>query len=429
MSRLLYSLRLVMRSLRRDPAFTGVMITTLALSVSLFVTAVAAYRRSAALPTVQPRFPGVYRVRLRHNPLIPFYAMHEEFSGFAAAASNFLSQPASRELLDTGVPLAESTTFVAPLWVDLAGRPSGPLPVRFCGADLFRLFAIPFRYGAPFLDQPSAAGLSDDGVVLNDVLNNRWFAGGNSVGRQVVVEGERLTVIGVLSQPPVPLPMWDFNPFEDRGELIVPVALAGRLRPAPVAVFPPMAPASWEALASSRHRFIEMWVLLPERGQRERFEARMAKVDANLRIDAYDPLSAEQDKVAPPYIMFLGLTTAVVLANVLNVARLLLAKGMVRSAEIGIHRALGATRNAIFVRQLMEGVLVVLAGSVAGVVLGIPTVHVFDRLIPDLPTRLSVDVHTAGLSVLICVLLSLLVGIYPAWRMASVAPTRYLGKI
>jgi putative ABC transport system permease protein len=436
-SRLLYSLRLVIRSLRRDPAFTAVMIATLALSVSLFVTAVAAYRRSAAMPAGQPRFPGVYRVQLRHNPLLPFYAMHEEFSGFAAAASNFVSQPQSRALRGTGIPRAESPTFIAPLWAGVAGGQAGSWPVRFCTTDLFTLFAIPFRHGAPWGQTASAQApesrradaVDDAGVVLNDVLNTRWFGGANSVGRHVVIEGRRLTVVGVLARPLVPWPLWDFNPFEERGELLVPWSLAERLRPAPAVVFPPMAPASWETLASAPHRFIEQWVWLPEGGALARFEARMASVDGALRLDPYDPMNAAQNKVAPPYIMFLGLTTAVVLANVLNVARLLLAKGMVRSAEIGIHRALGAPRNAIFVRQLMEGVLVVLAGSVAGVVLGVPTVVLFDRLIPDLPIQLTVDVRTAGLSVLVCLLLSLLAGIYPAWRVASVAPTRYLGKI
>lgn len=436
MSRLLYSLRLVLRSLRRDPVFTAVMISTLALSVSLFVTAVAAYRRSAAMPSGQPRFPGVYRVQLRHNPLLPFYAMHAESSGFAAAASNFLSEPQSRALRGTGIPRAESPTFVAPLWAGVAGGPARPWPVRFCANELFTLFDIPFRHGSPWgRGAVGAPGHDDDpdddgaGVVLNDVLNARWFGDANSVGRHVVIEGRRFTVVGVLARPLVPWPLWDFNPFEERGELLVPWSLAERLRPAPTVVFPPMAPASWEALSSSPHRFIEQWVWLPDGGSRERFEARMAAADAALRLDPYDPMTAAQNKVAPPYIMFLGLTTAVVLANVLNVARLLLAKGMVRSAEIGIHRALGAPRNAIFVRQLMEGVLVVLAGSVAGVVLGVPTVVLFDRLIPDLPIQLTVDVRTAGLSVLVCVLLSLLAGIYPAWRVASVAPTRYLGKV
>lgn len=209
----------------------------------------------------------------------------------------------------------------------------------------------------------------------------------------------------------------------------MPSALADRFRPAPVATFPPLGNGSWNALGSSPTRFTELWVSLPDQRARGRFETLMATVDKDLRLAPYDRLDPRIDHVPPPYILFLGFTTAVVLANVLNVVRLLLAKGMARSAEIGVHRALGASRNAIFARQLMEGVLVVLGGSVAGVLLGIPTVSLFDVLVPDLPTRLAVDLRTASLSLLICVALSLLAGFYPAWRVASVAPTRYLGKI
>jgi ABC-type antimicrobial peptide transport system permease subunit len=53
----------------------------------------------------------------------------------------------------------------------------------------------------------------------------------------------------------------------------------------------------------------------------------------------------------------------------------------------------------------------------------------FDRLIPDSPIALAVTPTVAATALLICLLAGLVSGIYPAWRVASVVPTRYLGKI
>ncbi|MES1207155.1 MAG: FtsX-like permease family protein [Pseudomonadota bacterium] len=433
MRRLFYSLRLVMRSLRRDPVYSAVMMVTLTLSVSLFVTALTAFRRIALMQQVEQRYPGVYRVQPGASSLAPFYADNSEYANIVRFAALFLAAPTARTLAATGIPPAASTSFLAQLAAGLPGQTPVLRPVRFCHADLLRLFSMPFAHGGPWRDRPDLAGGSTpsrDVVVLNAVTNDELFGGGDSVGRHVVVQGRALRVVGVLAPaPPATRDLWNFNPLPAHGLLLVPAALADDFRPEPVPLIPPVRPGNWDQLAASASRFVEVWVSLPDADTRRRYQQAVAAVDAGLVVVAADEQNPFFNQIPPAYTLFLGFTTAVLLANVLNVVRLLLAKGMARSAEIGIHRALGATRDAIFARQLIEGVLVVLAGSATGVVLAVPTVALFDRLVPDLPTPLTLDPSTALLSTLVCVLLSLLAGIYPAWRAASVPPTRYLGRI
>jgi putative ABC transport system permease protein len=418
-SQLLYSLRLVLRSLRRDPGYTSVMIVSLALSVSLFVTAAAAYRRFSSSALV--RVPGVARVQPHGNPTEAFYE-HTEFGYFSRYIDFFVSAPTARALSGTGIPVAEATSFIARVSGGLLGAPPGMLGVRFCGKDLFTMFALGFRWGGPW------SGGSDQ-AVLDDRLNYRLFGGANSVGRTIVLEGRPVTVVGVLRPSPTVFRVWDWNPLQDPGEMLVPAALAEALRPMLAVSYPPSHPLSWRALIASPDAFMETWVALPDRASRARFEAVMRSVDPRLELVSADQLIARFFQKPPQYTIFVIFAGVLVLGNVLNVVRLLLAKGSARGAELGIHRALGAPRQVLFGRQLLEGVVVVLSGSIAGVLLGVPTIRLFDRLVPDLSTPLVLDVRTALLTLSLCVMLSVLAGIYPAWRVASVPPTRYLGRV
>jgi putative ABC transport system permease protein len=419
-SQLLYSLRLVLRSLRRDPGYTSVMIVSLTLSVSLFVTAAAAYRRFSGSALV--RVPGVARVQPRWNSTEPFYE-HTEFGYFSRFIDFFVSAPTARALSGTGIPAAEATSFIGQVAGGLPGAPAELLGVRFCGRDLFTMFALGFRWGGPF----SGGG---DQAVLNDRLNNRLFGGANSVGRTVVLEGRPLTVVGVLRPSPTVFRVWDWNPLQDPGEMLVPAALTETLRPMVAMTYPPSHPPSWGAVsASPSYAFIEDWVALPDAASRARFEAVMRRVDPRLELVFADELIERFFTNPPQYTIFVIFAGVLVLGNVLNVVRLLLAKGSARAAELGIHRALGAPRQVLFGRQLLEGVVVVLGGSLTGVLLGVPTIRLFDRLVPDLSTPLVLDARTALLTLSLCLLLSVLAGIYPAWRVAAVPPTRYLGRV
>ena len=147
LSQLVYSLKLVLRSLRRDPGYTSVMIVSLALSVSLFVTAAAAYLRFSGSALV--RVPGVHRVQPRGNPTEPFYE-GTEFAYYTKFIDFYVSAPEARALTHTGIPEAEATSFIAAVAGGRPDRATTMINVRFCGQDLFSLFTLGFRYGGPW---------------------------------------------------------------------------------------------------------------------------------------------------------------------------------------------------------------------------------------------------------------------------------------
>jgi putative ABC transport system permease protein len=94
-----------------------------------------------------------------------------------------------------------------------------------------------------------------------------------------------------------------------------------------------------------------------------------------------------------------------------------------RRMEIGVRRAVGASRNAILAQFLLEAVLLSLAGGSVGIALGIGGTQAVSRL-QRLPFLLQPEaVLTATL---LSIGLGLLFGVYPAWRAATTNPIEAL---
>jgi putative ABC transport system permease protein len=90
-----------------------------------------------------------------------------------------------------------------------------------------------------------------------------------------------------------------------------------------------------------------------------------------------------------------------------------------RRQEIGVRRAVGASRNVILVQFLLEAVFLSFAGGVVGIVIGIGGTQVVSRL-QHLPFLLQSEaVLTATL---LSIGLGLLFGVYPAWKAAMTNP-------
>jgi putative ABC transport system permease protein len=111
-----------------------------------------------------------------------------------------------------------------------------------------------------------------------------------------------------------------------------------------------------------------------------------------------------------------------------NLIGILLGKFLARSAEVGVRRALGASRRHVFLQHLLECEVVAVAGGLVGVALSVPLLHGLDRLSrsADDAALLSLEwpVVLAGFG--LALLAGLLAGIYPAWRICRIAPALHL---
>jgi putative ABC transport system permease protein len=110
-----------------------------------------------------------------------------------------------------------------------------------------------------------------------------------------------------------------------------------------------------------------------------------------------------------------------------NTAGLLLAKFLRRSSEIGVRRALGAPKLAIYAQYTTEAAIVGLAGGVLGLLLTWVGVQGVSWVLPkEIATLARVDFSLLVLTLLVAVIATVIAGIYPTFRASRVQPALQL---
>ena len=106
----------------------------------------------------------------------------------------------------------------------------------------------------------------------------------------------------------------------------------------------------------------------------------------------------------------------------LNTVGLLLAKFLRRAGEIGVRRALGASRRAVFAQCLTEAGVVGLIGGVGGWLLTLVGLWLVRRQQMPYSDLVHLDVSMFFVTFVLAVVVSLLAGALPALRASRVAP-------
>jgi putative ABC transport system permease protein len=144
--------------------------------------------------------------------------------------------------------------------------------------------------------------------------------------------------------------------------------------------------------------------------------------DVNLSRPS-DPLVARAEAQGAFNGLFLGLAAVALLVGGVGVANIMVVSVLERRGEIGLRRALGATRGQIRLQFFAEAILLGLAGGVIGVLAGIAVTIVYAaaRSLPPVVPAVAVS---AGLGAAIVV--GAVAGLLPALRAARLAPIEAL---
>jgi putative ABC transport system permease protein len=137
-------------------------------------------------------------------------------------------------------------------------------------------------------------------------------------------------------------------------------------------------------------------------------------------------LTAQADAAGAFDTLFLGLGAVALLVGAVGVANIMVISVLERRQEIGLRRALGATRGQIQIQFLAEAILLALAGGAAGVILGGASTAIYARA-KGWAVVIPPEAWAGGLAA--AVVIGALAGLLPAIRAARVAPTQALWSL
>jgi putative ABC transport system permease protein len=136
-----------------------------------------------------------------------------------------------------------------------------------------------------------------------------------------------------------------------------------------------------------------------------------------------DALTAQADAAGAFDTLFLGLGAVALLVGAVGVANIMIISVLERRQEIGLRRALGATRGQIRAQFLAEAILLALAGGVAGDIAGAAATASYAHA-KGWPIVIPPEAWAGGLGA--ALVIGAVAGLLPAIRAARMSPTQAL---
>lgn len=430
-----YYLGLGLHSLRRNPVLTALMIVLIGAGVASSMITFAALRALTADPLPQ-------KSAQLFGPQIDNWGPANR--GADGEPPQELSYTDASVLLNAHKAVRQTAMYETVLSLVPADARQAPFTVKGYAAtrDMFAMFDVPFMAGGSWAAEDDAKGGSS--VVLSKKLSGKLFGATNSLGRSVRLGSHDYRVVGVMG---------DWNPqprFYAEGSINI-ISDQGD----PPDFFLPFLTAvnfqindswgenctsdykgaGWNDLLHSQCVWISFWVQLPTTGDVQRYRLFLDGYAAeqwrigrfqwapNNRLRSLmqwlDYVRAVPEETRVAFLLAIGLQ----LVCLVNTVGLLLAKFMRRRGEIGVRRALGASRGAIHAQFLIEAGIVGAAGGLLGLALTAFGVFGMGSFFEVRVARLvHIDLSLFGLTLLTSMVATLIAALYPTWRAAQVQP-------
>ena len=289
--------------------------------------------------------------------------------------------------------------------------------------DYFDVVGVEPYLGRLFHEGEGVTPGADPVVVLSYSYWRRHFAADPGVvGRQVLLDGQPMTVVGVTAK--------DYHGVNTAlaVEAYLPLAMIVPIENTPLSEYHKPTNRNLRLYARLKPGVTKLQAnaTLEVVSRRIAVEQPVADKEVELssfglwvgRNAGFDPNNA----IGEVAWFILGLAGLVLLLACVNVANLLLVRATVREREMVIRSALGAARSRLIRQMLTESILLAMVGGVAGIGLGLWGSRLLSsiRLGTDLPLHLDFgfDWHVLAFSMAVAVVAGALVGIVPALRLA-----------
>jgi len=250
-------------------------------------------------------------------------------------------------------------------------------------------------------------------VVLGHDTWEELFGDQNAIGKQVSIETGLYTVIGVLDKRKQP-----FGGGKNPGDNTVFF---------PMGAFHNLHPEDKDLWVSVKYDDPKNKSLVEEEIREMLRIRRHVKVEApdNFEIFGPDSLTKLWGQLTGGLVLFMIAVSSVgLMVGGVGVMNIMLVSVTERTREIGVRKAIGATKRTLLVQFTTEAVTLCAVGGIIGIVVGAILTWIVYLLPIGLPATLSTMWVMTGFTVSCTI--GLLFGIYPAWKAANLDPIEAL---
>ncbi|MGN6229354.1 ABC transporter permease [Dyella sp.] len=430
-----YYTELALRSLRRSPILTALMVLAIGLGIGASMTMITVLHVMTAdplpglsaqlfYPQIDPQDKDGYHAEDKPPALFTWIdAMNllRDHRGSRQAAM-------SRGQVTVRPPQGKERAFFE--------------STRFASSEFFNLFDVPFSHGHGWTadDDTKHARV----VVLDRKLADKLFGVDRAVGQSVHLGDYSYRVIGVIDH-------WDPSPhfydLESQGafghseSIYMPLetgvadkqSIASTVQCFGNAGFP-----SGSLKDAPNCEWLEYWVQLdtPDAAKDYRDylvhysqeQMALGRFERPPHVGLHDLMGwLDYNHVIPGSVQLQTLLAlGFLLVCLVNTVALLLVKFMRRSSELSVRRAMGASRRDLFAQLLGEAAMIGLGGGLLGLLLAWGGLWIVRQQPAEYAQVAHLDVPMLGVALGLAVLASVLAGVFPAWRASVLPPARGL---
>lgn len=390
MKTLLQDFRYAIRMILKNPGFSFVVVSILALGIgansAIFSVVNAALLR--ALPFQDP------------DGLVMVNAAHQELGKTQASPADFIDWQSRNSVF---VQLAGfKNQYYNVTEVDEPERIFG-LAVS---TSLFPLLNIKPAVGRAFSSEEEKPGADRVVIVGHGLWQRRFGSDPGLVGKVLKLNNNAYTVVGIMP------PDFEFPMAAQTVEIWVPLSLSPDL------------------LGDRANHNVSVVARLKPGVTLQQAQAGMENIASQLAEEYPEtnrefgvklvPLHEEVIRgIKKPLLILFGTVGFVLLIACFNATNLILARSTTRPREFAVRLALGATRYRIIQQVLVESLLLAVLGGIVGLLLFAWGVNFFLKFGGDELAHIkniSVDHNVLGFTLLVSVLVSLAFGLVPALR-------------
>jgi putative ABC transport system permease protein len=432
-----YYLKLSWLSIKRTPILTTLMIVAIGLGIGVSMTVLTVNYMMAKDPIPEKSH------QLYHVQLFTYGKGHSN----ARVEDGYPKQVTYQDAMNihrSEIPLRKTRSLATGFTVIPAAKDVTPFmqSARAIDHQFFSMFNVPFLYGSTW-DQQIDQSPREVVVIAKD-LNDRLFNGENSVGKSINLGTVNYTIVGVIDKwQPAPK-YYDLNngSFSQSELIFVPFSLL------PVHELP-----SWgnnngwkiEKINNYQEKLLseqlwnQYWVELPTEQDKADYQqwlqgyiseqkkiGRFENEKAGASLKSVTQWMKVNQVVPRDNSILVGLSFMFLAVCMINTIGLLLAKFLRRAPEVGVRRALGASRSEIFIQHLVDVALIGVLGGLLGLAIGQLGLLGVKTLYSSYGQLVYMDMTLIFVAVGIALGSSIIAGMYPAWLICRTNPSVYL---